>query len=120
MSDEQQDNPCPLPGGDYAIIECLGHRTLVGRYTEVEQFGTKLCAVEPIFNTGLLPEIYVGGASIYALTPCSREAAWRRRPKQTWVLPASLRATLTPAQLPAPKTDDVIDEDGGESDGIPF
>jgi hypothetical protein len=29
-----------LPEGDYAIVELIGHQTLVGRFAEVDRFGT--------------------------------------------------------------------------------
>ncbi|MFD2578766.1 hypothetical protein ACFSTD_09620 [Novosphingobium colocasiae] len=41
-----------LPEGEYAIVEALGHRTLVGRVAEVERFGTKMLQVEPLFDLG--------------------------------------------------------------------
>ena len=52
----------PLPGGDYCIVELFGHVTLVGRYKEVEQFGTKMMAIEPLFQDTLLPAVFHGGA----------------------------------------------------------
>ena len=35
--------------GEYAIVELFGHTTLVGRVAEVERFGAKMLALEPIF-----------------------------------------------------------------------
>lgn len=99
-TDQAETNP--LPEGDYAIAECLGHRTMIGRFAEVERFGTKMLALEPIWQGGLLPAVFIGGASLYAFTPCSRDTAWKRRPRHPYELPDSLRATLTPAQLPPP------------------
>lgn len=90
----------PLPDGDYAIIECLGHRTVVGKVAEVERFGTTMLEVEPVFDKGLLPAIYLGGGSLYAVTPCTREVAWLRRPTRQYELPPSLRATLETPALP--------------------
>lgn len=83
-----------LPPGDYAIVEVMGHRTLVGRVTEVERFGTKLMSIEPLFSGELLPGVLIGGASIYQFTPCTPEVASARQPKQVWQLPASIAATL--------------------------
>lgn len=34
-----------IPDGDFAIVELFGHTTLVGRITEVEQFGAKMLLV---------------------------------------------------------------------------
>lgn len=98
--------PAPLPAGEYAIVECLGHRTLIGRIAEVERFGTKMLSIEPLFKGELLPAVLVGGGSLYALTPCSAEVAARRGPQEDYQLPQSLRATLPPAMLPAPTTDE--------------
>ena len=46
-----------LPPGDYAIVEIMGHRTIVGRVEEVERFGTKLIAIEPLLAGQLLPAV---------------------------------------------------------------
>ncbi|HEX5183626.1 MAG TPA: hypothetical protein VFW19_10805 [Allosphingosinicella sp.] len=95
--------PAPdLPDGEYAIIEMMGHRTYVGRISEVERFGTKMLAIEPLFRDQLLPTVLTTGASIYQLTPCSREVARERQPKSEYSLPASVAAALPPALLPAP------------------
>lgn len=101
----------PLPAGEYAIVEVLGHRTLVGRVEEVERFGTKLMAIEPLFAGQLLPAVLVGGSSIYQFTPCSAEVAALRQPKRDYQLPASVRAALPPAMLPATAK---LNEDEGD------
>jgi hypothetical protein len=99
MSEETAITP---PAGEYAIVECLGHRTLVGRTSEVERFGTKMLSIEPIFRNELMPAVLVGGSSLYAFTPCSGEVAFARQPRNEWELPASIRATLPALALPAP------------------
>ncbi|WP_230770629.1 hypothetical protein [Sphingomonas sp. Leaf4] len=86
----------PLPDGDYAIVEVLGHRTIIGRVTEVERFGTKLMAIEPIFAGALLAPVLVGGGSLYQYTPCSREVATARAPSRRYGLPSSIAAMLPP------------------------
>lgn len=43
-----------LPDGQYAIVELMGHSTLVGRVTEIERFGTKLLGIEALFAGQLL------------------------------------------------------------------
>lgn len=95
-----------FPSGDYAIVEVLGHRTIVGRVEEVERFGTKLMSIEPLFNGALLEAVLIGGASIYQFTPCSVETAAARQPKHDWQLPASIRAVMPPELLPAPSFED--------------
>jgi hypothetical protein len=106
-----------LPEGDFAIVEALGHRTLVGRVAEVERFGTKMLQIEPFFGDVMLAPVLLGGGSIYQLTPCSAETAetaYARRPKQTWQLPASIVATVPPIALPSNEDlPSFLDEDEG-------
>lgn len=103
MSEEANEAPA-LPDGEYAIVEVLGHRTIVGRVTEAERFGTKLMSIEPLFNGRLLPAVLIGGGSLYQFTPCSREVAAKQQPKETWQLPASVALALPPAMLRAPES----------------
>jgi hypothetical protein len=91
-----------IQDGDYAIVELFGHTTLVGRIEEVERFGTKMLAIQPIFAGKLLGPIYNGGAAIYRLTPCSREVAWTKQHREEWQLPATIRAVIPQDQLPLP------------------
>jgi len=90
-----------LPEGEYAIVEALGHRTLVGRVSEVERFGTKLLQVEPMFADVMLGPVLLGGGSIYQFTPCTPDIAYARRPKQAYNLPPSVAATIPPLALPS-------------------
>lgn len=107
------DAPVVLPEGEYAIVEVLGHRTIVGRISEVERFGTKLLAIEPIWEDRLLPPVLIGGASIYQLTSCSPEVALAERPEHHWQLPASIRVTVPKPALPSPAR---IIADGEDAD----
>lgn len=109
-----------LPEGEYAIVEVLGHRTIVGRIEEVERFGTKLLSIEPLFDGRLLTAVLIGGGSIYQFTPCSREIALRRQPKHAYQLPPSVAAVLPPELLPAPDADPDTDPDDDSSLGVPF
>jgi hypothetical protein len=93
-----------LPEGDYAIVELLGHRTLIGRVGEVERFGTKMLQIEPIFQGRLLDPVLHGGSSIYGMTPCSREVAASKAPTSSWQLPTTVAATLPPALIEAQKS----------------
>lgn len=102
---KSMDTPTPpaeLPAGEYAIVEIMGHQTVIGRITEVDRFGTKFMQIEPVYKGELLPPILQGGASIYRMTPCSPELAAARSPTEPYYLPTSVRATLPPEQLPAP------------------
>lgn len=90
-----------LPEGDFAIVEALGHRTLVGRIAEVERFGTKMLQIEPFFGEMMLGPVLLGGGSIYQLTPCTAQIAFARRPTQRYNLPPSLAATIPAIALPS-------------------
>lgn len=99
------------PEGDYAIVEVLGHRTIVGRVEEVERFGSKLMSIEPLYQGKLLSAVLINGASIYQFTPCDRETAIARAPKHDYQLPTSIRAVLPPSALPAPDENDALEPD---------
>jgi len=108
--------PPPLPSGDYAILEMMGHRTMVGRVSEVERFGTKMLSIEPLFAGALLDPVLLHGQAIYQFTPCSAEVAEKRMPRHTYQLPASVVATLPPSAVPALPTSDATctcDDFGG-------
>ena len=102
--------------GEFAIVEMLGHSTLVGRISEVERFGTKLCQIEPIYKGELLPPVLVGGSSIYRITPCGADVAFRRAPTADYLLPAPVRARL-PVEAISPPVEPSLDfaevEEGG-------
>lgn len=89
-----------MPSGEYAIVEALGHRTLIGRVAEVERFGTKMLQVEPLFGDVMLGPVLLGGGSIYQFTPCSAAIAFSRRPKETYNLPPTVAAIIPPLALP--------------------
>ena len=90
----QDAAPINYPEGDYAIVELFGHTTLIGRVAEVERFGAKFLALEPLFNGTLLP--------VYRLTPCSPEVAFKRQPTHAYELPPAVVAIVPPALLPNP------------------
>lgn len=101
MSDAIPLSAADLPEGEYAIVEALGHRTLVGRVSEIERFGTKMLQVEPLFGDTMLGPVLLGGGSIYQFTPCTADTAYARRPKQPYQLPGSVAATIPPLALPS-------------------
>ena len=118
-----------MPDGDYAIVEVQGHRTLIGRISEIDRFGTKLLQVEPLFADVMLGPVLVHGSMLYQLTPCSAAVAFQRRPKENYQLPASIFATVPAAAPPSNEEDpmffgdDEVEDDVEEdvpSDGIPF
>lgn len=106
-----------LPEGEFAIVEILGHRTLIWRMSEVERFGSKLLQIEPFFGDAMLGPVLLGGGSIYQLTPCSAEVAFKRRPTMAYQLPVSVQATLPAALLPPPSRQPSIADEG---DGEPY
>ncbi|SFG09183.1 hypothetical protein SAMN05518801_10777 [Novosphingobium sp. CF614] len=114
-------DPTALPEGDYAIVEVLGHRTLVGRIAEVERFGTRLLQVEPFFADAMLGPILLGGGNIYQFTPVPPETAWARRPKEKYQIPASILAAVPPAALPSnEELPSFLIEEDEPDDGITF
>lgn len=122
---EQAVNPTvDHPPGEYAILELFGHTTLVGRIAEVERFGTKMLAIEPLFNGKLLSVVFHGGAAIYRLTPCSADIAWKRQPTASYQLPPPILAIVPVALLPAPeqprRRDSPIYDAESDDDEIPL
>jgi len=111
-----------MPEGEYAIVEALGHRTLIGRVAEVERFGTKMLQVEPLFGSVMLDPVLLGGSSIYQFTPCSAETAYARRPQQVHQICASVLAIVPPVALPSNKelpgffAGDDGDDDGSDNE----
>lgn len=89
-----------MPAGEYAIVEMLGHRTMVGRVSEVERFGTKLLMIEPLFADTMLGPVLLPGTSLYQFTPCSAEVAFNRRVTRDYNLPGPV---LDAAALPEPE-----------------
>ena len=104
--------PETMPPGEYAIVELFGHTTLVGRIAEVERFGTKMLAIEPLFGGALLDPVFHGGAAIYRLTPCSAEIAWKEQPRREYQLPPSIRVTIPAALLAASQPQSLSDAIG--------
>ena len=98
----------------------MGHRTLVGRVSEVARFGTTMLQVEPIWQDGLLPGVMISGASIYQLTPCTAATAFAQQPKHHWQLPGSIGITVPKPALPAPPQPVWIGIDMGVEDRESF
>jgi len=101
MADHTPISATDMPEGEYAIVEALGHRTLIGRVIEMERFGTKMLQIEPLFGDVMLGPVLLGGSSIYQFTPCSAAIAFARRPTRNYELPASVFATVPAIALPS-------------------
>lgn len=116
MTDTIQITAFDLPEGEYAIVEALGHRTLIGRVLEIERFGTKMLQVEALFGDVMLSPVLLGGGSIYQFTPCSATVAYAQRPKETYQLPPSVAAVVPPLVLPSNEElpSFLVDEDNAD------
>ena len=102
-----------FPEGEYAKVEMMGHRTLWGRVSEIERFGTKMCQVEPIYCGKLLPPILTTGSSIYCFTPVSAETAFGMAPSRAFYGDDTLRLLAAPAAAIKDKALEVdTDRDG--------
>jgi hypothetical protein len=116
MADEEVQ---PLPEGDYAIVEIMGHSTLIGRIKIMATYGTEFLQVEPIFNGRLLGPVLHGGASIYRLTMCSREIAFSRAPTKRYHLPDAVAVANGIADAPPPKLPELeLRDDFADRDAI--
>lgn len=119
MSEHTNISADSLPEGDFAIVEALGHRTLVGRVNEIERFGTKMLQVEPLFGDVMLGPVLLGGGSIYQFTPCSAATAYSRRPQHAYQLPASVAATVPVLALPSNEEQpSFLDDDDDDEMGL--
>ncbi|ACL59952.1 hypothetical protein [Methylobacterium nodulans] len=109
MSDTTAPTTDDADGWEWAVVEVFGHRRHAGRIREEERFGTKLLRIDiPIDGD---PDAkgwrthYYGGASIFSLTPCERDAALKvNKPYEP---PARLRLAHS------------VDEDASHDD-MPF
>lgn len=116
-------DPTPVVASveEYAIVEIMGHRTIIGRITEVMRFGGTLMSIEPIYRGELLPAVLINAASIYQFTPCSEAVAKAQAPKSTWDLPPSVRFSIPVHLLEA--ADAVLPflhDDGDDREEEPF
>lgn len=72
MADDAQAAPFET----WAILELMGHVRIAGRITEEERFGTKMgrCDIPGPDDT-IYATQYFGGASVYRMTPTTKEIA---------------------------------------------
>lgn len=125
------------PYEGWAVLELMGHRVLVGRVSEVEMFGGKVCRIDALSVEAFsgvcggervwdhvcpehqLTEKWVtqfyGVAAIYCLTP-SDEQTIRARLTRAYLRPTY--ALVAPRE----EGDEPVDEDadGDELKGLPF
>jgi hypothetical protein len=119
---DTSDTADTFPPGEYGIVEMFGHDRMLGRCAEVERFGTKMLAIEPVFKDRLLPVVFVGGGALFRFTPCSADFAFQKQPKEDWMLPDCVRAQLPQGVLPAPSRSvhDAHEDDEGEAEDVDF
>ena len=73
---DELDEPPKAPE-QWARVELMGHRVLLGSISEVHQFGTTMIRIEAIDEKGELePAQEYGGGSIYCLTRMPKEQAY--------------------------------------------
>lgn len=59
----------------WAILELMGHRRKIGKVTDVEIFGSKMCRIDVLNIDDTFHTEFYGGSSIYACTPVSEQVA---------------------------------------------
>jgi hypothetical protein len=85
----------------WAIVELMGHNRVVGRVSEVVQYGVTQMQIDAIVpGEAELKTQYVGGAALFRMTPCSEAQA-----RADWSV-ASYRAP----QLTEHRSDDIEEE----------
>lgn len=80
--------PEPQPLDTYAVVEAMGHRTLIGRITEATIAGKAMLHVATIAGG----EHYLPPESLYCLTPCTEDQARRSAVRHWGGLPPALAA----------------------------
>ena len=116
MSPDSKSELKEYPAGNYARVELFGHQTVWGRVSEVEAFGAKMCAIEPILAGKLLPSFSVGGAAIYRITPVDAGTAFGHAPTEPgWSKTETLRLLApTAKEITADDVDDAHREYNSE------
>lgn len=100
------------PEHQYAIVEIMGHRKLVGRIAEVERFGVKFLRVEPMFAGAVMGvETFVQPASIFCLTPVQHATAVRYAPTERYNLPDVIAAASAHLIALPPPAEGEVEED---------
>lgn len=78
----------PGPLDTWAVVEAMGHRTLIGRITERVIAGKAMLHVATIAGG----EHYLPPESLYCLTPCTQEQSTRAASRHWGGLPPALAA----------------------------
>lgn len=59
----------------WAIVELMGHRKLVGRVSEVERYGSKMPRIDVPLPGGEFATQFYGGSAVYCESPTTEEVA---------------------------------------------
>jgi hypothetical protein len=108
------------PLDTWAIVELMGHVTIIGRVTEAQLAGVPVLRIDRPDERAQ----YIAPQSLYRLTPCTEDEARQaheaeqRRWYGPYGLPSSLAAALTPGRpaLPVSAHGDPL----GDDDSDPF
>lgn len=87
----------------WALVEVMGHRTLIGEISEAEQYGTAMLRIDTPGPDDQTVTQFYGGSSIFSITPMT-EASAREQ------LAARRRWHTAPHELGAGDPDDDVDE----------
>lgn len=96
-------------GGDWAIVEIMGHRRHAGVMAEVERFGARMLRVDvPGDGDDVAATHFYAGSALFSITPTD-EATARRIAEHERPRPAARSSWLTYHQ-PEPEPIDLEDE----------
>lgn len=94
-----------VPAEEWARVEVFGHRSHVGRVSEVERFGAKMLRIDvPTIDPAIFETHFYGGGSIFSMTPTTEEAA------RAWVARYAPRPVTPLMRLPGGEIDEESDE----------
>lgn len=95
----------PLPE-EWGRVEIFGHRSHIGRLSEVERFGTKMLRIDaPTTDPEVFETFYYGGGSVFSIAPMTEEAA------RAWAARYAPRPVALTGRLPPPG---ISEDDDGE------
>jgi hypothetical protein len=122
MPEERADHPSSFD--QWALVEVMGHRRYAGRVTEASLGGQSFVRVdvppvelETAGQTIQAFTVYLGGHSIFALTPVTEETArtwakeWKMRPIPAWDIKQAMAELATDRQPRRLTHDEEFDED---------
>ena len=110
----------------WAIVSLMGHKTIAGRLSEEERFGSKLGRLD-VPDGDTFATVYFGGQSVYSIEVVTEEVARAKaqdhtlRPVDTWRVPDGEQLDRPARSLPAYRDpEDDPDRRHSENDDIDF